>query len=82
MWQPFWIPCGEAMLCAAKAGIANLHRDSLHASLGVGRYLLALTWLKTLTGIDISEDSFQGFDAPVTDEERAIVIRAVNEATK
>ena len=76
------IPCGEAMRYAEKAGITGIHRDTFHASLGAGRYLLSLCWLKTLTGIDISEDSFQGFDAPVTDEERAIVIRAVNEATK
>ena len=76
------IPCGEAMQYAVKAGITSIHRDTLHASLGAGRYLLSLCWLKTLTGIDISEDSFQGFDAPITDEERGIVIRAVNEATK
>ena len=76
------IPGGEAMRLAERGGITEIHRDSAHAGLGAGRYLLALTWLKTLAGIDISEDSFNEFDVPVTDEERAIVIRAVNEATK
>lgn len=75
------IPCGEAMLTAAKAGM-TVHRDSFHAGRGAGRYLLSLTWLKTLAGIDISNDSFDAFDVPVSDEERAIVIRAVNEAAK
>lgn len=74
------IPCGEAMLAAEKAGLC-MHQDTAHASNGVGCYLLGLTWLKYLTGTDISGDTFNGFDAPVTEEERAIVIRAVNAAT-
>lgn len=74
------IPCGEAMLAAEKAGLC-MHRDDKHASFGAGRYLLALCWLKTLKGIDISGDTFNDIDAPITDEERAIIIRAVNEAT-
>ncbi|MBQ7384104.1 MAG: DUF4886 domain-containing protein [Clostridia bacterium] len=72
------IPCGEAMMAATKLGIEKIHRDTFHASLGVGRYLLALCWYKALTGRDISDNSFGDFDVPVTDEERAIVIRAVN----
>ena len=75
------IPCGEAMLAAEKAGIC-VHQDTAHASNGVGCYLLGLTWLKYLTGIDISGDTFNSFEVPVTDEERAIAIRAVNEAVK
>ena len=74
------IPCGEAMLAAEKAGLC-MHRDDKHASFGAGRYLLALCWLKTLKDIDISGDTFNDIDAPITDEERAIIIRAVNEAT-
>ena len=75
------IPCGEAMLAAEKAGIC-VHQDTAHASNGVGCYLLGLTWLKYLTGIDISGDTFNSFEVPVTDEDRAIAIRAVNEAVK
>ena len=54
---------------------------TFHASLGVGRYLLALTWLRTLTGCDITENAFSAFAAPVSEEERRIAIAAVNEAT-
>ena len=46
------IKCGEAMLELSKI-VGKVHRDALHASLGAGRYLLALTWYKTLTGVEI-----------------------------
>ena len=72
------IPAGKAMLTAAKTGIEKIHRDTFHASLGAGRYLLALIWFKYLTGRDISQNDFHEFDVPVTDEERKIVIQAVN----
>ena len=72
------IPAGKAMLTAAHTGIEKIHRDTYHASLGAGRYLLALVWFKYLTGRDISENDFNEFDVPVTDEERKIVINAVN----
>jgi hypothetical protein len=74
------IPCGEAMLKASQTANIRVHRDGFHASLGAGRYLLALCWFKYLTGQDISSDSFNSFDAPVSDEERAAVIEAVNYA--
>ena len=74
------IPAGKAMLTAAKTGIDQIHRDTYHASLGAGRYLLALTWFKYLTGRDITGNAFDDFDAPVTEEERKIVINAVNAA--
>ena len=76
------IPAGEAMYRATELGIEKIHRDSFHASLGAGRYLLALTWFKYLTGKDISENSFTELDVPVTDEERKIVISAVNDIVK
>ena len=74
------IPAGRAMLTAAKTGIDQIHRDTYHASLGAGRYLLALCWFKYLTGRDISDNAFDDFDVPVTEEERKIVINAVNKA--
>ncbi|MBQ7924268.1 MAG: DUF4886 domain-containing protein [Clostridia bacterium] len=76
------IPCGTAMLKAISLGIEKIHRDTFHASLGAGRYLLALTWYKALTGKDISQNLFNDFDEPVTQEEREIVIKAVNFALK
>ena len=74
------IPAGRAMLTAAQTGIEKIHRDTYHASLGAGRYLLALCLFKYLTGRDISENAFDDFDVPVTEEERKIVINAVNKA--
>ncbi|MBO4323399.1 MAG: SGNH/GDSL hydrolase family protein [Clostridia bacterium] len=74
------IPSGAAMLYASQNGIEKVHRDTFHASLGVGRYMLGLTWFKALTGEDISDDSFSDFDVPVTEEERKIAISAVNAA--
>ena len=72
------IPAGKAMLTAAQTGIEKIHRDTYHASLGAGRYLLALCWFKYLTGRDITENTFDEFDVPVTEKERKIVIAAVN----
>ena len=74
------IPCGQAMLNASKFGIEKIHRDGYHAHLGVGRYLLGLTWYKALFGKDITRNDYDEFDVPVSDEERAIAIQAVNAA--
>ena len=74
------IPCGQAMQNATKMGIEKIHRDTFHASFGAGRYLLALTWYKAFTGKDITNNDFDDFDVPVSDEERKIVIKAVNAA--
>lgn len=71
------IPAGKAMLMLSKAGLP-VHRDTYHANLGYGRYLLALVWFKYLTGRDITENAFNEFDVPVTDEQRKVVIDAVN----
>ncbi len=72
------IPCGEAMLKAINLGIEKIHRDTLHASFGAGRYLLALCWYKYLFGKDITNDSFDKLDVPITPKERQIIINAVN----
>ncbi|MBE6602713.1 MAG: DUF4886 domain-containing protein [Ruminococcaceae bacterium] len=76
------IPCGEAMMHALNMGLEKVHRDTFHASLGAGRYLLALCWYKFLTKKDVTGNAFNEFDVPVTQEEREIIIRAVNEAVK
>ena len=72
------IPCGKAMLKATKLGMEKVHRDTFHASLGAGRYLLGLTWYKALFGRDITNNDFDEFDVPVSEEEREIAIKAVN----
>ena len=74
------IPSGTAMFNATQMGIDKIHRDTFHASYGAGRYLLALTWYKALTGKDISGDRFCDFDEPVSDAEIEIIKKAVNSA--
>lgn len=76
------IPCGEAMMKALEMGIGRVHRDGFHASLGVGRYLLALCWYKAITKKDISGNTFNDFQEPVSERERTIVIGAVNSVVK
>lgn len=71
------IPCGQAMMRAIEMGIGRIHRDTFHASLGAGRYLLALCWYQSLTGRDIANNSFRDFDEPVTEKEREIIIKSV-----
>lgn len=74
------IACGQAMFNAVQLGIGKVHRDTFHATLGAGRYLLALTWFKALTNKDILNNRFADFDVPVSEEERKIIIQAVNSA--
>lgn len=70
------IPSGLAMSYALEEGLPSIHRDTFHAALGVGRYLLALTWYGMLTGEVLKEDTFDAFDLPVSEEERRIALVA------
>lgn len=76
------IPSGMAMMQAIKLGIEKAHRDTFHASLGAGRYLLGLTWYKYFTGKEISQNSFDNLDEAITNEQRSIIIKAVNSVFK
>ena len=77
------IPNGEVMykLWQEKAnyGIEAVHRDGFHAHKGIGRYLLALNVYATLSGRDISENSFSDFDEEVTPEAAAAARAIVSE---
>ncbi len=73
------IPCGEVMWRASHSGIDKVHIDGLHASMGIGRYMLALTWYKVLLGGDITNNDFADFDEVVSEEERQIAIKTINE---
>ncbi len=75
----FIIPSGELFQKLISAGIEKIHRDTFHASLGVGRYALGLLWYAVLCGKDVSDVSFSDFDEPVTDAEISIVKRCVSE---
>jgi len=69
------IPAGKTMRGLVEAGVPA-HRDGFHASLGIGRFALALTWYHALTGRDIADNRFCSFDVPVSEEEIAIAKRA------
>ena len=71
------LPCGEVFLEAKRLGCGRLHRDTFHASYGLGRFLLALTWYGCLTGDDVRGVSFRPFDEEVPDEELALAREAV-----
>ena len=77
---PYLVPSGQAFDLLHRWNAPCFYRDAIHASLGFGRYTLALTWFAYLTGKDIGNDSFDAFDIPVTPEERAFAIRAAQEA--
>lgn len=67
------IPSGTAMVEGIKRGM-KVHRDTFHASLGFGRYMIALVWYKTLTGRDITKNNFCSFDEEVSPFEREMAI--------
>ena len=72
------IPAGEAMDRLASLGY-RVHRDTFHASLALGRYAIALVWLKALFGVSPCGNSFREFDEPLSDEDIAVVQRVVDE---
>lgn len=65
----FLIPSGEVFQNLLSLGVENIHRDTYHASLGVGRYALGLAWYAALTGNDISDNAFSDFDEEVSARE-------------
>lgn len=74
------IPSGAVLQALLRNGIEKVHRDTFHASLGLGRYALGLIWYKVLTGNDIQNINFCAFDEEVTPEEIAIAKKSVQEA--
>ena len=70
------IPSGAVMARLNESGL-KIHRDGFHASRGIGRYALALCWVKAIFGISVKDNEFFDFEEDVTEEERQAVIRAV-----
>ncbi len=66
------IPSGAVFQELLKNGIKTVHRDTFHATLGLGRYALGLLWYHVLTGRSVEENSFCDFDEPVSVEEMEI----------
>ena len=71
------IPAGEVFQELIANGISRLHRDTYHASLGLGRYALGLIWYATLFNRDVKDNTFATFDEEVTEEEMEIAKKAV-----
>ncbi len=62
------IPSGRAMQLLSETD--RVHRDTFHATLGIGRFMLSLVWYMTLTGKSICGDfSTFPFDEPVRPDE-------------
>ena len=59
------------------AGIPKIHRDTFHASYGLGRYAIGLLWYAHLTGKDVSENTFCAFDEEVLKNDIEIVKKCV-----
>lgn len=67
------IKSGELLGKILDSGIEKIHRDTFHATLGLGRYALGLLWYKTLTGNSVLNNSFNDFDEPVDNESVELV---------
>ena len=62
------IPSGELFQRLISEGITELHRDTFHASLGLGRYALGLLWYKKLTSKSVINNTFADFDEEISPE--------------
>ena len=75
----FIIPSGEVFEKLIASGVEKVHRDTFHASLGLGRYALGLLWYAILTGNDIVSNTFSDFDEEILESEIEIVKKCVSE---
>jgi hypothetical protein len=62
------IPSGELFQSLIRKGI-KVHRDTFHATYGIGRYALGLLWYHKLTGKKILTNSFCEFDEYISNED-------------
>lgn len=76
------IPSGEVFGAMLENGVQKVHRDSCHASRGLGRYALGLVWYRILTGGEIADNSFAAFDEEISPEEIAIAKKSVLEVAE
>jgi hypothetical protein len=76
-----FIPTGTAIQNVRGSSYGDkLTRDGYHLSLGMGRYTAGVTWVASLTGIDISNLKYA--PSGIMDSEKQIVISAVKSALK
>ncbi len=73
------IRSGELLgLLAEHKTDGRLHRDTYHASLGLGRYALGLLWYRTVFGVSVAENSFKGFDEPISEKDISLIKKLVD----
>lgn len=75
------IPSGKLMATLLQRGIATVHRDNVHAAMGIGRYALALLWFRMLTGKTVADNGFCDFDEPIPEEEIKLAKEVVDSFT-
>lgn len=76
------IPSGELFQKLIESGVEKIHRDTYHATYGLGRYALGLLWYKSLTGNDVMENTFSDFDEEVSAKDIEIAKKCVDELCK
>ena len=72
------IPCGKLMMTLLDKGIEKVHRDTFHASLGLGRFAQGLLWYKVLTGNSVADITYNDFDEEIPAEQIAIAKEVVD----
>jgi len=65
----FVIPSGEVFQKLIASGIEKVHRDTFHASLGLGRYALGMLWYSILSGNNVQNNTFCDFDEEISKED-------------
>ena len=73
------IPSGKLMLQLSEH--TPVHRDTYHASLGIGRLALGLLWYTTLSGQRVADCTFRDTDEPVDEALVATAIALVESLT-
>ena len=62
----FIIPSGQLFQRLIASGVEKIHRDTFHASYGLGRYALGLLWYAKLTGNKAGSNTFSDFDEEIS----------------
>lgn len=75
------IPSGTAVQNVRSSYIGDtLTRDGYHLSYNLGRYIAAMTWLKTITGWSIDDVTYVPNSAEIPEEYLPVIKEAVNNA--
>lgn len=77
-----YIPSGTLFQLMADDGIGGIHRDTFHASFGLGRYALGLLWYRVLTGRPVADNGYGLFDEPVDAPTRSRIAELVEAAAQ